>query len=85
MRIVVHRPSALVPLVWNLNKYYKPQILAEQVFEYKRLVQDNNRQVRESTHTAMAELTSNAGFVSLSSNIVRSTFMRVGSRMLFLP
>lgn len=34
-----------------------------QVFEYKRLVQDNNRQVRENTHGAMADLTTNAGCV----------------------
>lgn len=38
-------------------------ILYEQVFEYKRLVQDNNRQVRENTHGAMADLTTNAGWV----------------------
>jgi hypothetical protein len=37
-----------------------------QVFEYKRLVQDNNRQVRESAHNAMADLTTNAGCVFLS-------------------
>jgi hypothetical protein len=31
------------------------------VFEYKRLVVDNNRQVRESTHLAMADLASTIG------------------------
>uniref|UniRef100_A0A7I4A3R4 E3 ubiquitin-protein ligase listerin n=1 Tax=Physcomitrium patens TaxID=3218 RepID=A0A7I4A3R4_PHYPA len=36
-------------------------ILPSWVFEYKRLVQDNNRQVRENVHGAMADLTTNAG------------------------
>ncbi|KAG0592544.1 hypothetical protein KC19_1G261500 [Ceratodon purpureus] len=36
-------------------------ILLSWVFEYKRLAQDNNRQVRENAHGAMGDLTTNAG------------------------
>jgi hypothetical protein len=40
-----------------------------QVFEYKRLVVDNNRQVRESTHLAMADLASTIGSASFSLSV----------------
>ena len=52
---------------WNVVVHYECVLSLiqsyGQVFEYKRLVQDNNRQVRENTHGAMADLTTNAGCV----------------------
>lgn len=60
-----------------------------QVFEYKRLVQDSSRQVRESSHIAMTALVNSVGYVLLSRKLLSAsiwtTSVEVKCRMVFVP